>query len=408
MPGNEETTSPPLNSHASTAQAQQRNENMMMMMMQQIQKLADQVAELSKRRDESTVIDEADPIASPPARSTAAQPRRATHSHDGDHDVDDDETLSYATSTTRPSAKLPIKPPSRFTLVLDKGQNLIDKVDELGVFLEKLEAYHESFESSNNVTLSLNEKIAHLTSIVDDDVFTSIKAVRNRLIASNERIDSIERLFEDIVVLCQGSEMQTVVQLDEIKQAADETVEAYFMRFDKLHGRAVRGGIANRNVSVLWFVNGLKPSVRRQVKLAMNVNGLIQDSASVKQALNKCFVAAKAFEADSLLDERGAWRSRPNQSNNQSANHSSQSRISKGADVAPLSRDEKIKLIMKKHSMTAAEVERHWTNNLCFACHANNHTASDGGCPKRKGKLNTTSVESVDESMNDVGQSKNQ
>lgn len=391
----EEQTSPPLNAHASTAQTQ----NMMNAMMQQIQILSDRVAELAKARNDPAV--EVDPTSSQTARSNATQ----QHADDGDYD--DDEIMSATTSIVRPSAKLPIKPPSQFSLVLNKGQNLIDKVDELGVFLEKLEAYHESFEMGNGVKLTLNEKIAHLTSIVDNDVFTSIKNVRNRMIATNVKIESIECLFEDIVVLCQGSEMQTVAQLDEIKQAHDESVESYFVRFDKLHTRAVRSGIANRNVSVLWFVNGLRTSISRQVKLAMNANGLIQDSSSVKQALNKCFIAAKAFEADSLLDERNTWRSRPNQSINRPTTHSSQTRVSKNTDIAPLSRDEKIRLIMKKYSMTAAEVERHWASSLCFACHGSSHSASDGACPKGKAKLNMTSVDSIDESMNDVAQSKN-
>lgn len=414
MSDNEQTASPPLNNHAWAAQAQQRHEKMLSMMLEQIENLTNQVAALSKK-DTSITNDETEVNVNQPTRSISAQ-RQTNKPNMQYHENDvDDETSSCTTSTSNftRSMKLPIKPPPQFTMTLSKGQKLTDKIDELAVFLEKLEVFYESFESNNNVKLSLNEKINHLMSIVDDAVFTSIKAVKNRLIASNERIESIEQLFEDVSMLCQTSEMDTAAQLDEIKQDVDEKVETYFVRFDRLHNRAIREGITNRDVSVLWFVNGLKPAIRRQVKLAIKVNGLISGSPSVKQALNKCFGAAKAFESDASTNEQPAWRSRPVQSINQSTSQA-QPRVARSVDAAPLSRDEKVKHFMKKYSMTAEEVERHWAKNLCFACHSNNHSASDTGCPKRMGRFNMTSMESVDEAgikfdqaINGDAQSKN-
>lgn len=393
MAGDEDNLLPPLNSHAATAQAWAQTQSMMQQMMVQMSNLANQVAEMKASAGSNS------------AESTSKQAPSRTVSapvnvDDEEHD-DNDDRSSYASSerVQFTSAKLPVKPPGHFSIDLKVGEALVDKLDELEIFLERLEAYYDVFEMNNNVKLSLNMRIAHLMNLVDNSVFKSIKEVKSRLIANKGTVESIEDLFEDIVLLCRGSEFATAAQLDEIKQFNNEKVEAYFVRFDKLHNRAIREEIANRDVSVLWFVNGLRPTVSRQVKLSIKVNGLIQGTTTVKQALNKCFIAAKAFESDALLDEQPTWRTRPAQPINQHVNQpavnqsTSYSRATRNIDMPVLSRDEKIKLIMKRHNMSSDEVERHWAKNLCFACHGTSHAANDTVCPKR-GKLNMISVES--------------
>ena len=401
-------TTPPLNSHAAAAlelNARMSYEN-------EIEALRAKIAQFEHEKTEN------DRKAREASISPKATPRSLNdHNNSGtlcdeDDDEDGDDISSATSNRPRAIPRLKLSPPPMFTMKLKEGEALIDKLEELDVFICKFSIYYRAFERNERTKLSIKEQIEHMMNYVDNQVFKSILAVEKRLSAGNTKIESIEQLFQDIVQICQGSEMDTAAQLDEIKQLANEKVESYFLRFDHLINRAINEDVATREVAVLWFINGLKHDIGRQVKLDIKARGLVQGTTSIKSALSKCFTVAKAYETDLLTNDRGGWRSRQQSSTNQSVNPSnnqsnSYNRVNKGTE-APLSRDEKIKLVMKKYSMTASEVERHWSNGLCFACHSNKHSANDASCPMRKGRLNMTHLNANDQLNDSNVDSKNE
>lgn len=399
----EDNNLPPLNSHAAAASAlaaTQAQAELMQQLLSTIQSLSVQVSELTARSSNQ-------PLAGQPSVSetfgssgvNTAESVDVFKQNESSYDEEEDE-LSTRSSSIRPVApmRLSNKPPPIFSIDLQAGQSLVDKLDELDVFLERLDVYFEGIEMTHARELTMNQKINQLMNLVDDEVFKSIKDVKSRLIDNNVKIETIDQLFEDIKALCASDDFDVAAKLDSMKQSSNQTVEHFFMKFTKLHDRAVRQGIATRDASVLWFMNGLRPAIGREVKLAVRAHGLLRGTTSAKQALNKCFNTAKAFEADMATNGRTSWRDRPNQSatnqsTNQSINQSANAPRSKNADNEP-SREDKLKHFMSKYKMSAVEVERHWANNLCFVCHNANHAAN--ACPKRAPRLNMTSVNSGD------------
>ena len=401
---------PSLSSTAASAQAQQFDSAALQLLLAQNQSLVAQVSglmnEVKHLREEKDL------------EKHVAQSQQSMN-----NEYEEDSASSNASSIhTNHRVKLPVKAPDSFSLALKSGESVTDKLDELEVFLKRVEVYFETLELNNGQSLPMNFKVNHMSNFVDNDVFVSIQAVKQRLITDRVDVVSVEQVFDDVISLLQSSQTESTTRLAEITQGADESLDDYFIRFNRLYLRASREETIGRELVTLWFINGLPLPLRKPVKLAKDLNGLINGTTSVQQALSKCLSAAKALKKDQD-DEKATtvqrqqprdsqpavpWRSRFNQSFNQSANRSTgPSRSFRSLDQ-PLTRDERLKHCMRTYNMSAAEVERHWASMLCFICHGANHSASN--CPKRaQARFNMTSVENAVESdSTSINQSKNE
>ncbi|KAJ3176167.1 hypothetical protein HDU85_007588 [Gaertneriomyces sp. JEL0708] len=337
------------------------------------------------------------------------QQGRTNSSTSVDHDELINDSFSSLNSFNAAPRRTTVRAPERFSLELKPGQRLTDKGNELNVFLDRFNLYVRAIRLSEQRNLSIEAQIIEVGSLVCNDVFESIMTVKRRIEQDGDSITSVEELFIDVLTLCAESEMEIALELDNMKQNPGETVEAFFYRFDRFHTRAMKIGLIGRHMAILRFVNALKPAISRQLRIAVNVHGLIANIVDVKLALRKCFVAAKAYETEQAISqaekktsERPNWRGASNSNGSQSNNQQRPSNPSNNTS----SKDDRLNHFSRKYNMSIKDVELHLANGKCFICH-DRHTVID--CPQRSARFNMTQTQaSNDDSIDDESQSKNE
>lgn len=209
--------------------------------------------------------------------------------------------------------------------------------------------------------------------------------------------------MSDVDALFDAIEDNSVTLISEIEQGVNESVEQFYLRFDKLHKKVVSEGLASRDISVSWFARGLKKDIQTKLRYELSAHGIVKNLTNQQavQAVHKCYAVALAVEAALVIeakDDRNSWRSR-SQSFNKPASIANAgppqfAQRNKTSSAQPASsRDEKLALIARKYNMSVAEVTRHFDNHLCFHCHENTHSSWECSKKGQKPSFNLTEME---------------